>query len=263
MNKQRIYVQVVGFGDVERHALNTVFRLSEERELAYAHWTEPVAPDGAVVSSLAEVVLVDGDSAEAVLFHARETPAGQRLIWVGSNPPRHAWRVIRRPIQWAAMLNDLDAVFAARQVDSGFLDLDVTQPGSLELDSAFLNKRALLVGAAVERSLLVALLERVDVVEIDGVDSTEAALEAIGRHRYVCGVFDLDEHHVDTWQLARLFSQHNPNALTVGLSEHAGPLAPWLNRRRVKRDTERTGISALVGRPLDEAELKRWLELLS
>ena len=62
--------------------------------------------------------------------------------------------------------------------------------------------------------------------------------------------------------MARLFAQHNPNALTVGLSEHAGPLAPWLNRRRVKRDTERTGISALVGRPFDEAELKRWLELL-
>lgn len=262
MNKQRIYVQVVGFGDVERHALNTVFRLSEERELAYAPWVEPVAPDGTIVSSLAEVVLVDGDSAEGVLFHARETPAGQRLIWVGSNPPGHAWRVINRPIQWAAMLNDLDAVFAARQVDSGFLDLDVTQPGPLELDSAFLHKRALLVGAAIERPLLVALLERVDVVEIDEADSTEAALEAIGRHRYVCGVFDLDEHHVDTWQLARLFAQHNPNALTVGLSEHAGPLAPWLNRRRVKRDTERTGISALVGRPFDEAELKRWLELL-
>lgn len=262
MNKQRIYVQVVGFGDVERHALNTVFRLSEERELAYAPWVEPVAPDGTIVSSQAAVVLVDGDSAEGVLFHARETPAGQRLIWVGSNPPGHAWRVINRPIQWAAMLNDLDAVFAARQVDSGFLDLDVTQPGPLELDSAFLHKRALLVGAAIERPLLVALLERVDVVEIDEADSTEAALEAIGRHRYVCGVFDLDEHHVDTWQLARLFAQHNPNALTVGLSEHAGPLAPWLNRRRVKRDTERTGISALVGRPFDEAELKRWLELL-
>ena len=262
MVKQRIYVQVVGFSDVERHALNTVFRLSEERELSYVPWVPLTAP-GVQATRLAEVALVDGDCAEAVLSHARETPPGQRLIWIGTNAPGHAWRVLHRPIQWAAMLNDLDAVFVARQADSGFLDLDVTQPGLLEPDSAFQNKRALVVGAAAERGQLAGWLARVGVLDVDQADSTEAALECIGRHRYVCGVFDLDEHHVDTWQLARLFAQHNASALTVGVSEHADPLAPWLNRRRLKRDTQRTGINALVGRPLREAALHRWLELLA
>lgn len=263
MVKQRIHVQVVGFSDVERHALNTVFRLSEERELSYAPWVPLTAPGVQAPTRLAEVALVDGDAAEAVLSHARETPPGQRLIWVGSHAPAHAWRVLERPIQWAVMLNDLDAVYAARRVDSGFLDLDVTQPGPLETGSESPNKRALIVGAAGERGQVTAWLSGVGVSEVDEADSTEAALECIGRRRYVCGVFDLDEHHVDTWQLARLFSQHNANALTVGVSEHAAPLAPWLNRRRLKRDTERTGISALVGRPLQEAQWRRWLELLA
>ena len=263
MVKQRIYVQVVGFNDVERHALNTVFRLSEERELSYAPWIPLTAPGVQAPTRLAEVALVDGDCAEAVLSHARETPAGQRLIWIGPNAPAHAWRVLGRPIQWAAMLNDLDAVFAARQIDSGFLDLHVTQPGALEPDSGLQNKRALVVGAAAERGQLAAWLAGVGVSDVDAADSTETALECIGRHRYVCGVFDLDEHHVDTWQLARLFAQHNFGALTVGVSEHADPLAPWLNRRRLKRDTQRTGINALVGRPLQEAGLRRWLDLLA
>ena len=38
-----VFVKVVGFRDVERHALNTVFRLSMERPTCYALWT-PEAP---------------------------------------------------------------------------------------------------------------------------------------------------------------------------------------------------------------------------
>jgi CheY-like chemotaxis protein len=264
MDKQRIYVHVVGFSDVERHALNTVFRLSEERELAYAPWVPLSAPGTQANSALAEVILVDGASAEAVLLHAKTTPPGQRLIWVGSHAPDHAWRVLSRPIHWASVLNDLDAVFAARQADSGFLDLDVTMPGPLELEAGTLQKRALIVGATpAERTRMLALLAEAGVTETDRADSTETALEAMTRNRYICGIFDLDEHHVDTWQLARHFAQHNPNALTMGVSQHAGPLAPWLNRRRVKRDTQLTGINALVARPLQETELRRWIELLN
>jgi hypothetical protein len=49
----------------------------------------------------------------------------------------------------------------------------------------------------------------------------------------------------------------------MGISEHAGPLAPWLNRRRVRRDTRLTGITAVVGRPLQAVELQRWMQLLA
>ena len=79
MVKQRIHVQVVGFSDVERHALNTVFRLSEERELSYAPWVPLTAPGVQAPTRLAEVALVDGDAAEAARAHlatSKETLLG-------------------------------------------------------------------------------------------------------------------------------------------------------------------------------------------
>lgn len=264
MVKQRIYVSVVGFSDVERHALNTVFRLSEERELSYAPWVPLTAPGVHPPTMHAQVALVDGDSAEAVLAHAKELPPGQRLIWVGAGAPAHAWRVVGRPIQWAGVLNDLDAVYAAKQVDSGFLDLDVTSPAPLDTPPDALHLRALLVGPEPqEEPLFRAQLERVGVLDTDVALNTELALGMIGRQPYCCGVFNLDDHHIDVWSLARLFAQRNPQALTMGISEHAGPLSPWWSRRRIRRDTERTGINALLARPLNEEELQRSLDLLS
>ena len=38
---QRVFVKVTGFTDVERHALNTVFRLSEQRGIIYSLWVPP------------------------------------------------------------------------------------------------------------------------------------------------------------------------------------------------------------------------------
>lgn len=263
MVKQRIYVSVVGFSDVERHALNTVFRLSEERDLSYAPWVPLTAPGVHPPTMHAHVALVDGDSAEAVLAHAKELPQGQHLIWVGAGAPAHAWRVVGRPIQWASVLNDLDAVYAAKQVDSGFLDLDVTSPSPLESPPGGADRRALLVGPEPqEEPLFCDRLARVGVLDTDVALNTELALGMIGRQPYCCGVFNLDDHHVDVWSLARLFAQRNPQALTMGVSEHAGPLSPWWSRRRIRRDTERTGINALLARPLNEEELQRSLDLL-
>ena len=154
-----IHVGVVGFSDVERHALNTIFRLSEEREVAYAPWVPLVAQGTGISVTGPEVVLVDGESAEAVLFHARPSPEGQRVIWVGDDAPEHAWRVLTRPMSWSSLLEDLDAVYAARQVDSGLLVLDITSPGGLEdLQDrpGVSNRRALLVGLDAEDNDLAA-----------------------------------------------------------------------------------------------------------
>jgi hypothetical protein len=151
MQKQRVFVSVVGFSDVERHALNTVFRLSEDRDLSYAPWAPLSGADATPRTDKAQVVLVDGSSAEAVLSHARQMPEGQWLIWVGPDAPDHAWRVLERPIQWSHILHDLDAVFAARQADSGLLDLDITSPGLLLGEPSGVEgapRRALLVGMA-------------------------------------------------------------------------------------------------------------------
>lgn len=266
MARQRIFVSVVGFTDVERHGLNTVFRLSEEREPCYALWAPLVAPGSDPVLGHADVALVDGECAEAVLAQAKALPQGQRLIWVGPGAPEHVWRVLDRPIHWATVLDDLDAVFAAQQIDSGLLDLDITEPAPLEPDADSeprALRRALLVGSgADERTYLRARLALAGVVETDEADSTEGAMELMGRHAYCCGVFNLDDLHIDAWSLARVFSERFPQALTVGSSELAGPLAAWWSRRRVRRDTRRAGITALVSRPLQPPEISQWMGLL-
>lgn len=267
MLKQRIYVSVVGFSDVERHALNTIFRLSDDREVSYAPWAPLVAPGAQTALMAAEVLLVDGQSAEAVLAHAKETPTGQRLIWVGPDAPEHAWRVMQRPIQWAHVLHDLDAVYAARQADSGYLDLDFTSPAPLDGSAAdaqpVTTRRALLVSTDLaEQELLRLRLVAIGVVDIDEVGNTESAVELLGRHRYAVAAFNLDENHLDTWSLARLFGQRNPLALNLGLSLHVGPQGNWWSRRRVQQDAKKARLTTVMARPLQVRDAAPWLDLL-
>lgn len=264
MLNQRIYVSVVGFSDVERHALNTIFRLSEDREVTYAPWVPLIAPGAQPAPMTAEVLLVDGESAEAVLAHAKQTPVGQRLIWVGSDAPEHAWRVLTRPIQWARLLNELDAVYAARLVDSGYLDLDFTSPAPLGegVAPAAPSHRALLVSTHLaERETLRLRLTAVGVGDIDEVGNAESAVELLGRHAYSCGVFNLDEPHLDAWSLARLFAKRNPMALSMGLSIHLGPDGAWWRRRRVSQDARRARLTTVLQRPLLIHDLAPWFDL--
>lgn len=266
MLKQRIYVSVVGFSDVERHALNTMFRLSEEREVSYAPWAPLVAPGAQPPQITAEVLLVDGESAEAVLAHAKETPTGQRLIWVGSDAPVHAWRVLQRPIQWSHVLHDLDAVYAAKQADSGYLDLDFSSPMPLDEGPGGmvpLLRRGLLVTTDLaERETLRLRLQGAGIDEIDEVGSNEAAVELLGRQHYAAAAFNLDEHHLDTWSLARLFGQRNPLALNIGLSVHVGSAGNWWSRRRVQHDARKARLTVVLARPVQAQALAPWMDLI-
>jgi len=266
MLKQRIFVSVVGFSDVERHALNTMFRLSEDREVSYAPWAPLVAPGAQPRLSAAEVLLVDGESAEAVLAHAKETPSGQRLIWVGPEAPEHAWRVLQRPIQWSHVLHDLDAVYAARQADSGYLDLDFSAPmplGGLAGEAVAPPRRGLVVSTDLaDREILRARLMAAGVDEVDEVASNEAAVELLGRQSYAVAAFSLDEHHLDTWSLARLFAQRNPLALNIGLSIHVGTAGNWWSRRRVQNDARKARLTVVLASPLQVQSLTPWLELI-
>jgi hypothetical protein len=266
MHKQWVFVGVVGFSDVERHALNTVFRLSEDRDLSYAPWTPTGAAQAQAPLAAAQVLLVDGASVEGVLTHARELPAGQRLIWVGADAPPYAWRVLERPIAWSDLLHDLDAVYAAHQVDSGYLDLDISSPAPLgggAGESEIVKRRALLVGVdAVDAEVVRSGLARAQASEIDAVFNTDLAVTLMGRNAYSCAVFNLDAHQVDAWALARLFRTRFPKAKIVALSATAGPLGDWWNRRRVRRNSQQAGVSALLARPLLARDFTLWIDRL-
>ncbi|QIM52135.1 hypothetical protein [Hydrogenophaga crocea] len=257
-----VLVQVIGFTDVERHALNTVFRLSREREVVYAPWNG-TGPTG----EPPPVLLVDGDCAEAVLSSARAPHESQRLIWVGSDAPDHAWRVLERPISWADLLHDLDAVFAATQSDSGLLDLDVTQPAPLDIDVGNFPqsavRRALVVGVGEEEGLyLRTRLSLAAVPFVDEARTTERAAECISQFDYLCGVFNLDDHHIDAWGLMQLFRERYPQAMTLAITELASPRGGWWRRRRVQQHTRRLGVSAVLPRPLQPPVVSQWLDML-
>ncbi|MES2944607.1 MAG: response regulator [Pseudomonadota bacterium] len=118
---KRIFVKVFGFSDLERHSLNSVFRLSQARSVAYALWT----PESTIP---AEVLLLDGDSWEASLELANPELEVLRLVWVGEHPPAHAWRVFERPLHWSAVMDALDSIYApslleaAHKVNEAALD---------------------------------------------------------------------------------------------------------------------------------------------
>lgn len=244
-------MQVIGFSDVERHALNTLFRLSEGREPTYAAWLG--AGDGA--PEQADVVLVDGESAEAVLAQAREERRGQRLIWVGRSPSPQAWRVLGRPIPWAALLTDLDGVFAARQYSSGYLDLDVSGPVPLSQSP---TGRALVVGPPrQDLRELASWLQRLGFDTVDEVERAELALDKVRSQDYALAILDLDAPHVPAWNLARELAANRPRLRILGLSELVAPTADWWGRRRLRRHAERSSMSAVLARPLQFEKVRQ------
>ena len=100
-----VFVKIVGFRDVERHAINTVFRLSMDRLPSYWLWT----PDAPVPPHLA---LIDVDSYEGGLELASPTfNSNLKLICVGKRPPPGAWRVFDRPLNWPAVVHAMDQLF--------------------------------------------------------------------------------------------------------------------------------------------------------
>ena len=137
---KQVFVKVFGFSDVERHALNTVFRLSETRPTAYALWVES-APHAA------ELALIDGDSWEAALELANPAHDGLTLIWVGDRAPARASLVMARPLQWAAVLDGMDALLAAPTAapDLGVNFNAITKPASLAFPPAKADVLAVLV----------------------------------------------------------------------------------------------------------------------
>jgi hypothetical protein len=103
-----ILVKVVGFGEAERHLLNTLFQLSEGSDLTYGLWT-------ADSPTAADVVLINVDSKEAAAEMAlAETDSSPKFICVGDLPMDSIWCSFKRPLDWGALVEALDAVFVSK-----------------------------------------------------------------------------------------------------------------------------------------------------
>ncbi len=104
-----VFVKVAGFRDSERHAINTVFRLSMDRPTQYQLWS----PDLLVSPQL---VVLDVDSYEGGLELASPTFNKKlKLISVGQNQPEIAWRHFSRPLNWMAVVQAMDQLFTGSE----------------------------------------------------------------------------------------------------------------------------------------------------
>lgn len=283
---KRIFVKVFGFSDVERHALNTVFRLSESRSQAYALWN-PEAPDKA------QVLLLDGDSWEAALELANPSNDKLKLCWVGDKPPGKVWQVFARPLRWSAVIEAMDKVYApglaaasapalasASSVDIDF-DLDAPPAASssldLDLDLGFSggsgdadtaptpleappspppdsDNRVLVIDPDRDARLyLRAKMASVGLMQVDEATTGAEALHLLRFHVYRLVVLDLELADVNSWKLVRQLNESTPpvrHVILTGASlSKLDAVRGWFSNAR-----------GSLAKPLDPVRLRRLLK---
>lgn len=190
---QRVFVKVVGFSDVERHALNTVFRLSEQRDTIYSLWLAdaPEAP---------QLALIDGQSYEAQLELERSRNADLKLIWIGSVAPANAWRVFERPLSWSAVVKSMDALFATPDALDFDLGFDSGIPDTQSPGLRGQGKRALIASAdRGDRLYLRAKLALAELTQADEAETGAQALELARAHQYTVALVDFGLPDVNGW----------------------------------------------------------------
>ena len=201
---QRVFVKVIGFSDVERHALNTVFRLSEERYTTYSLWM-PDAPEPPAL------VLVDEMSYLAQVELASPT-VDARIVWVGASPPVDVWRSFQRPLAWSEVVGAMDALFVPPlrdgEVDS---DVDDSMADTLPPEPDEPGKRALIVCADPDvRLYLRAKLALADLTQADEAETGAYALELLRYNAYAVAVVDFALPDVDGWALLKQLGECRP-----------------------------------------------------
>ncbi|MGZ5179770.1 MAG: response regulator [Ramlibacter sp.] len=191
-----VSVRVIGFGDGERHSLNTLLRLSEQRDIRYQLWQAGPGPD---------LALIDSQSYEAVLEMESPSNAGLKMIWIGAGTPPQARRCFQRPVQWADVIAAMDELF---QPQAG-PDFDLSMPAPL--DSGYPMRRALIASADRDHRLyLRARLALAQLTHADEAETGPDALELARHHRYDLALVDLSLPGCDGWKLVRQLRAGRP-----------------------------------------------------
>ncbi|MES2191566.1 MAG: response regulator [Pseudomonadota bacterium] len=278
---RRIFVKVFGFSDVERHALNTVFRLSGSRPVVYSLWNEE-APEKA------QVALVDGDSWEAAIALANPGNDTLTVVWVGERPAGNAALVFGRPLQWVAILEGLDGLHglpvpvAQEAASATALDFDVSAPLPLDLDfdldfhatpedhgsDADTNTepapleaaapdpqgaRVLVVDADLgARLYLRAKLANGGLLWVDEAVTVAEAVAFMASHAYVLAMIDVGVTGMDGWKLVKDASrQLAGSGHVVVMRDKLSFLDKWRARF--------AGAKSALAKPLHPRDLKHLL----
>jgi two-component system, cell cycle response regulator len=213
-------VDVIGFNEVERAMLNSVFALAARRSPGFSQHQ----PGTSSISGAPGVYLVDADMPAAFAeFQALSRRAPLPTLLVGSSSHGTGYPVFARPLQWARLLQALDDVVESqpspvvhdgrglgdsntfRASRSGSLP---GRPAPARTDSVparDLGKESVLVvdDNATVRAFMQAKLAPFGF----GVDFAETGEEAIGlsgRNEYTCVFLDVVLPGVDGYQVCKM-----------------------------------------------------------
>ncbi|MGY8903317.1 MAG: response regulator [Burkholderiales bacterium] len=282
---QPVFIKVLGFSDVERHAINSVLRLSQEQAVSYVLWQPGSGP-------AAQLLLMDGQSHEAALelaghtLQARELAAKGKepvkVIWVApegtATQPQGVWRSFFRPLHWPDVVQALDEIFAAPPAAATGLDFDVDfdLDGSAEPDPATPTQqgqqgeadnpptqpgapgpRALLINPSLEKRYhLRSVMALSGWTVADEATSAIQATELLRSTAYALVVLDLDLPDGAAWQLlAQIPQLQTAPPVLLASTAHSG----WLVRWRAWY----AGIQATWREPLDSRQLHRKLAAIA
>ncbi|OYT93857.1 MAG: hypothetical protein CFE43_00475 [Burkholderiales bacterium PBB3] len=230
-------VKVLGFTDVERHSLNTLFRLSTRRVPTYQLWTADcgVAPG---------VALIDVDSYEACV--EMESPSfspNLRVIAIGAKPPASVWRCLPRPVDWVGLVRELDALFAAEvdiDIDLGALTESAVPPGVTV---------CLVVGLTPEdRLYLRARLALAGHTELDEAVTAAQASELLAKRHYDLMIIGLELPDADPWAMVEALKEMPSPPRSVILAT-ASPTWPIMER------AEQLGCAGLLEMPFSPQQV--------
>ena len=263
---KRIVVKFYGFSDAERHALDTVFRLSESHETVYSAWT----PQTGEASQSPDLLMIDGSSWEAVLELANPAHDVPKLIWVGEDAPATAWRVFPAPVKWSAVVEVLDAEFAPLTSHTISADLDSvhgedlnvllddpsddTQPLALDDATGVPRRRVLVVDAGRDdRLYLRAKLAAAELHDVDEASCGAEALALLSTHTYQLVTVDLGLSDMDSWQLIKAVQVTRPAIAHLFIT---GATLAWHQRCRAWF----AGAQASLKKPLHPGQLRKLLQ---
>lgn len=212
---QRVFVDVVGFSDEERHALNLLFRMSGEYGTRFVPW-HPESPEAA------RLVLVDGDSFQAHV--EAESPRNFEIpmLWVGGGAPAHSLQAFARPIIWPEVVQLMNELFPAPPEYELDLDSLETRPPDARHSELPPQRRVLIAAASYEERLyLRARLALANLPLADEAENAGQARELARANDYALALMDLALPGADGWNfVAELTAPPHPVAKVIVTAAH-------------------------------------------
>ena len=239
-----VLVKVAGFLDAERHALNTVFRLSMDRATQYQLWSPEL-----LVSP--QLVVLDVDSYEGGI--ALASPNFNRhlkLISVGSSQPEIAWRHFSRPLNWMAVVQAMDQLFTGSEGTD--FDFD-TGESTLAIPALGVRASLLIDMDKEHRMYLRARLALAGFVEVQETSNSAQAVQLARGRNFDLVVVNLDQPtEFNGWKLTEQLLSLEPAIGSIVLSTRS---TSWHLQERA----ELAGCRGVLEIPFDPVQVQDML----